>query len=448
MEKVLMIPAPVLSHINASFKIANLLKRHRYQVHYFVYHAVTPVIAQAQFGFTPANTPPIMEGYRKALAKHEKKRVGYWSFLRNGGLRPFFNERRKELLEVVEKTRPNLIIADSFAAADFAFLYPLIKRYGIRFVQLETLPCTLSLKGLPAFSSMTLPSQKGKIWFEYYMRKGVKKLSRLGGRVMYAGTDAYSLIKKELKKNKVPAQYRIEPNNYFSLTFRGLPTLLPLPLELEFFTAPPTPHHHYLGFLDTGSSQMGAVAESRLEKLLQTGKPVIYISFGTVFSGIWHQLIVTFLQKLDAVLANFKEVVAIFSLGSPQGAAKAVMMQFNHIHTFAYVPQSYLLRFCSVFITHGGINSIKESIQAAVPMLVVPLEVDQPGNAAKIVHKGLGLAGHILTESVEGLAAKLTALLYEGGYKEQLQQFREKISKDNHAEEKLMHLIAKEGLVQ
>lgn len=448
MEKVLMIPAPVLSHINASFKIANLLKRNRYQVHYFVYHAVTPLVAQAQFGYTPANTPPIMEGYRKALAKHEKIRVGYWSFLRKGGLQSFFNERRKELLEVVNKTRPNLIIADSFAAADFAFLYPLIKQYGIRFVQLETMPCTLALKGLPAFCAMTLPNQKGKIWYEYYMRKGVKKLSRLGGRLIYAGTDAYSLMKKELKKNKVPRQYRIEPNNYFSLTFTGLPTLLPLPLELEFFAAPPTPHHHYLGFLDTGSSQPSTLPESRLEKLLQTGKPVIYISFGTVFSGIWHHLIVPFLQKLDTVLASLKEVIAIFSLGSPHGAAKAVMMKFNHIHTFAYVPQSYLLRYCSVFITHGGINSIKESIQAMVPMLVIPLEVDQPGNAAKIVHKGLGLAGHIVTESVEGLATKLTALLHEGRYKEQLQHFSEKVNKGNHAEEKLMHIIATEGRVQ
>lgn len=448
MDKVLMIPAPVLSHLNASFKIANLLKRHHYQVHYFVHHAVATLVAQAHFTYTPANTPPIMEGYRAALAKHEKKQVGYWSFLRKGGLRPFFDERCKELLEVVHKTRPNLIIADTFAAADFAFLYPLLKQYGIRFVQLETLPCTLSLKGLPAFSSMTLPHQKSKIWYEYYMRKGLKKMSRLGGRLKYAGTDAYSLIKKELAKNKVPKQYRLDPNNYFSLTITGLPILLPLPLELEFFTSPPSPHYHYLGFLDTGSSQPGTAPETRLEKLLQTDKRIVYISFGTVFSGIWHPLIVAFLQKLDAALAKLQDVIAIFSLGSPQAAAKAVMLQFAHIHTFAYVPQSYLLRYCSVFITHGGINSIKESIQATVPMLVIPLEVDQPGNAAKIVHKGLGLAGHIVTESVEGLVRKLTVLLNESGYKEQLQHFSKKVNTGNRSEEKLMQLIATEGGVQ
>lgn len=448
MEKVLMIPAPVLSHLNASFKIAHLLKKHQYQVHYFVYHAVTPLVAQAQFAFTPANTPPIMEGYRKALAKHEKKQVGYWAFLRQGGLRPFFNERRKELLEVVNKTRPNLIIADTFAAADFAFLYPLIKRYGIRFVQLETMPCTWSLPGLPAFSSFTLPHQKRKIWYEYHLRKGVKKLSRLGGRLIYAGTDAYSLVKKELGQNRVPKRYRIVSNNYFSLTFTDLPTILPLPLDWEFFAVPPTPHHHYIGFLEAGSLPTGTVPESRLEKLVQAGKPIIYISFGTVFSGIWHSLIVAFLQKLDLALASFKDVVAIFSLGSPQSVAKAAMLQFKHIHTFAYVPQSYLLNHCKVFITHGGINSVKESIHAMVPMLVIPLEVDQPGNAAKIVHKGLGLAGHIVAESVAGLVAKLNALLNEDRYKEQLQHFSQTVNKGKDAQEKLMHIIATEGWVQ
>jgi zeaxanthin glucosyltransferase len=123
------------------------------------------------------------------------------------------------------------------------------------------------------------------------------------------------------------------------------------------------------------------------------------------------------------------------------------MMNFAHIHTFAYVPQTYLLGYCSVFITHGGINSIKESIQAAVPMLVIPLDVDQPGNAAKVVHKGLGLAAYIAKETTESLKAKLEALLTDAQYKQQLKHFKEKVSGGIRIENKLIDVVVHEGVV-
>lgn len=447
MQKVLIIPAPVLSHLSASFKVASLLKQHQYQIHYFAFHAVGPLIAKNNFAYSPANLPPIMEGYRAALLKLENVRLGYRAFLRKGGLKPFFDERRQELLAVVEKIKPQIIIADTFTAADFAFLYPLLKQYQIRFFQLETLPCTLSIKGVPAFYSFTLPHQKRKIWKEYQMRKWTKAISRFGGRLIYKGSNAYALLKKELKLNKVPQQYQIEKSNYFSLSFTGLPTLLLSPLELEFFAAPPTTNHHFLGFLGNGKAGNGALPDTRLQKLLQPGKTIIYISFGTVFSGVWGNAIADFLAKVDAALAGLKDVIAIFSMGNPQ-ADTVTMPNFAHIHTFAFVPQTYVLQYCSAFITHGGINSIKECVQAAVPMLVVPLDVDQPGNAAKVVHKQLGLAGHVLLETVEGLRAKLELLLQDKRYKQNLEQLKATIATNYDAENTLLTLIEQCGKVE
>jgi UDP:flavonoid glycosyltransferase YjiC (YdhE family) len=53
-------------------------------------------------------------------------------------------------------------------------------------------------------------------------------------------------------------------------------------------------------------------------------------------------------------------------------------------------PQLSLLACCQVFITHGGIGGLKESIMAGVPSLVIPFDFDQPKNAARVEYHNLG----------------------------------------------------------
>jgi UDP:flavonoid glycosyltransferase YjiC (YdhE family) len=41
-------------------------------------------------------------------------------------------------------------------------------------------------------------------------------------------------------------------------------------------------------------------------------------------------------------------------------------------------------------VTHGGLNGIREAMTLAVPAVVLPFDIDQPGNAARIQHHGYG----------------------------------------------------------
>jgi zeaxanthin glucosyltransferase len=45
----------------------------------------------------------------------------------------------------------------------------------------------------------------------------------------------------------------------------------------------------------------------------------------------------------------------------------------------------------AVHITHGGFASVRESIECEAPMIVVPFDADQPGNAARVVYHQLGV---------------------------------------------------------
>ena len=58
-----------------------------------------------------------------------------------------------------------------------------------------------------------------------------------------------------------------------------------------------------------------------------------------------------------------------------------------------WIPQNDLLAhpLLKAFVTHGGINSLIEAVYHRVPMVVLPMAIDQPSNAAVVHNKGLGL---------------------------------------------------------
>lgn len=447
MKKALIIPAPAVSHLYASFKIANILGKHGYEIHYFTHNAVAPMVIENQFHHYSSFNGPIAEEYNEKAMKTENIQFSYYDRFRDGVMRVLIDNRKEELIAVVNKVNPDIIIADTFAGGDFALLYKILKERGIRFFQFEAMPSILDVKGYPYFDSKAFPGQPLKIWAEHLKRKYKKKWRRLWRRIIYVGYDTYTTLQREMKQQGMAKKYVINQANFFDLTYKAVPSMLTLPLEMEFFKEAPDRYQHYLGFFVNEKAKQEAVVESRLQELLDKGKPIIYISFGTVFGGIRADDISGFMQKINTALEDFKDTVTIFSMGNAH-ASLDEMNRLQNIHAFSFVPQLYLLQFCSVFVTHGGLNSMKEGIQEAVPMLVIPLEVDQTGNARKIAHKELGLLGDVATETVEQLKTKIGALLQQTKYKENLQKFRDTIAAKYDVEAKVMQIIENEGVVE
>ena len=86
------------------------------------------------------------------------------------------------------------------------------------------------------------------------------------------------------------------------------------------------------------------------------------------------------------------------------------------------VPQLEVLKHVDLFISHGGMNSINESLYFGVPLLIVPQQFEQHFNGRRMVK--LGVAQVIRPEviTLEKLRAAVSHLLSEPSYQQKAQQ--------------------------
>ncbi|MEW2572607.1 macrolide family glycosyltransferase [Streptomyces sp. NPDC047070] len=130
--------------------------------------------------------------------------------------------------------------------------------------------------------------------------------------------------------------------------------------------------------------------------------PLLYASLGTVFNAD-PQLLRTF----STALAPLGGTVVV-STGRTDPAALGPLPA--NVLARRSVPQPEVLARASLFVTHGGMNSVNEAMYAGVPMLVVPQGADQPMVAGRVVELGAGLSirtEDVTEESVRALAWRL-----------------------------------------
>jgi len=83
------------------------------------------------------------------------------------------------------------------------------------------------------------------------------------------------------------------------------------------------------------------------------------------------------------------------------------------------VPQLELLERASLMVSHGGFSTVKECIFQGVPMVLLPIFYDHPGNAVRVVHHGLGVLGSFKA-SARRLGGWMDAVMEDSSYKERV----------------------------
>jgi UDP:flavonoid glycosyltransferase YjiC (YdhE family) len=160
-------------------------------------------------------------------------------------------------------------------------------------------------------------------------------------------------------------------------------------------------------------------------------KRLIYCSFGSM-SEIYSNLLRFFETIIEAV-RNLPQYQLVLKTGVDFGHESFKNVPAN-VLLVKRAPQLRILQRTSIFIMHGGVNSIKEALCYGVPMIVFPSVTDQPMNAARVAYHRLGLTGDMLTVTVDQARALIQKVGETDLYRERANHFRDIIRQYEEAQ--------------
>ncbi|MBY9078409.1 glycosyl transferase [Paenibacillus sp. HN-1] len=113
------------------------------------------------------------------------------------------------------------------------------------------------------------------------------------------------------------------------------------------------------------------------------GRKVIYISLGTVFN--------TDLKLYEIFFKSFGDTDAVVVLSAYKVDLSSLAIPDNFI-VRSFIPQSEILQYTNVAITHAGMNSTSDLLYAQVPFVAIPISADQPYMAGRAAELGAAIA--------------------------------------------------------
>jgi zeaxanthin glucosyltransferase len=95
----------------------------------------------------------------------------------------------------------------------------------------------------------------------------------------------------------------------------------------------------------------------------------------------------------------------------------------------AYAPQTQLLAKAKLTITHGGLNTVLDSLSNGVPLVVMPIAFEQPGIAARTQWAGCGEVLPAAQTTVPELRAAIKRVITDSSYSRHALHLQESIRK-------------------
>jgi 2-hydroxyacylsphingosine 1-beta-galactosyltransferase len=139
---------------------------------------------------------------------------------------------------------------------------------------------------------------------------------------------------------------------------------------------------------------------------------VIVVSFGSYLDNVPDYVVDKFCDAFRRLRAGVHVVWKLRKSTSCSDAA--------HVKTLPWIPQNDLLADDRVrlFISHGGLNGLMETIYHAKPVVIFPLISDQPANAAAVVSKGFAIRMDIGDFTADSLLGNMEEILSNRRYEE------------------------------
>jgi zeaxanthin glucosyltransferase len=208
----------------------------------------------------------------------------------------------------------------------------------------------------------------------------------------------------------------VDWNNPHS-TLSPLAWVTQCPREFDFGCAPDFPQFHYAGPFHDGRGRMDF--DFPWQQL--TGEPIVYASMGTLQNGL-----IDIFRSITQAAVGLKELQFVLAVGGQLDPKHLGDIPANVV-VVSHAPQIEILRRSSLCITHAGLNTVLESLSSGVPILALPITNDQPGVAARIANKKVGVVISPDQASPANFAAAIKRVLGDSGVRDNVHRVQKAI---------------------
>lgn len=411
MSDIAIIPHYWASDLNASFALARKLSRRGHQAHFLCVPESEERIRAQGFGFTPFFSSVFPKGSIEEQFSNEAQG-------KYGGLAAFRERfrgmcerlRAGELERAIAGLNPALILASSY----MPWVAIAAARTGPPVLSFSSTLISVPDAMVPPFATGLIPAPT------------------LGSRLRV------SLAWKKIFLERRLAQLRVTSNGFRELArhfgyplseidFKvetwprlSLPELVLCPQDFDFPRARKLKNTFFVeAAIDTERRD----CEFPWQRL-SDGRPLVYCTVGSLATFKFPRQSAAIFQMFMDVLAGRPDWQGVITIGRYM-KAEEFRCPANVI-IVREAPQLELLKRASLMIGHGGIGGVKEAIFMGVPMALIPLWYDEPGNAARVVYHGLGLRERFENLSALKLERMMTTLLEDPAYSARVKLMSEK----------------------
>jgi MGT family glycosyltransferase len=281
----------------------------------------------------------------------------------------------------------------------------------------------LGLPFVSASAALPLNLDDSVPFLSFAWGPGTGLLARLRNRMgnaflEYLLTPLHRIINEQRREWGLPALRTM--NDYFSRRAQ----IAQVPAAFDFPGRRLPPHFHYTGPFTDGE---GRAAVDFPWWRLDPGLPLVFASMGTLQNGLHHVF-----HTIVAACAGLG-VQLVLSLGGGLEPNALGALPGNAI-VVRYAPQLELIRRATLTITHGGLNSVLESLAEGVPLVALPVTNDQPGVGARIQWSGTGRVIPVGRVTVRRLRAAIEEVLNNPHYRARACELRASIEAANGLE--------------
>ena len=194
------------------------------------------------------------------------------------------------------------------------------------------------------------------------------------------------------------------------------------------------PEERYLGFcLDNAG--IGNV--ETYESFARSQKKVTYCSFGSMNKRYPEAL-----KILEAILEAFRDgELGGLILQAGSYYERMVTYESAHIRIIKSANQKEILSVADYTITHGGYGTQKECVRYGVPMVVIPLFIDQFHNATTVARLGLGCVVRRKNVNADNIRKTIKDLMLNEIYKRNLSKVYNKQRDDSEFDQGYRFLL-------